>query len=245
MKIRGKLITSFGILVSAMLLVFAVLTDTIFSSSINRQRDLYFASKAAGTVSQLNGIMRSYLADIEIFALKNDLDGIALMREAAGSPKLAEQFSEKLRKDSLLSCILCINADGKVIKKSGASSNYDYFFLMKNAVAKTIERRASVVASPAVIAIVYPLYGKNDITAAGMLVYEIGTGSLRKKLLSDENVSNSLLTIAQNGITLFSLGEIDGVKSGDIPLTAFKNRGAASNADDHHPGYLRYAYVLC
>ena len=236
---------SFGILIFTMLLVFAFIAVMIFSPNINKNRDLFFRSQATETAYRMDQAVNYYIADIELFALKENLAAVASAPEAvSGRNRLYGILRQKLKKENRLSSIILMSANGRVIAESGAGLPHDCAFLANS--APKAAGKASVTVSPAGIYVLYALRAANG-EAAGLLACKINIKKVIKKIyFSGLDAPNCLLSVSQNGNTLATLGGANRKGPGDVfPRSLNGNSGMnAGGVRETYSRFVRGRYIF-
>ena len=83
MRIRGKLIASYSLLVLLILVAFALIIYTTFAEYIKHDRDGYFNMKGKSVFQKLTSAVNGHMQEMELFRVRSGLERFAANRTTA------------------------------------------------------------------------------------------------------------------------------------------------------------------
>ena len=93
MRIRGKLIASYSLLVLLILLAFAFIVYTTFAEYIKQDRDGYFNMKGKSVFQKLTSAVNGHMQEMELFRVRSGLERFAANRTTAGNEDLTKKLA--------------------------------------------------------------------------------------------------------------------------------------------------------
>jgi len=206
MRIRGKLIASYSLLVVLILAAFSLIIYTTFAEYIKHDRDGYFNMKGRSVFQKLTAAVNGHMQELELFRVRNGLERFTTNPTTAGNEELAKKLSRFLAGHEPLTSIALVAPNGTLIASAGSDRKLlpvarRITLLLKN---RKGSFKPGVYAQQEDVFITAPFAKDATGTLAGVLLARLDTDSLRKIISADAAQKDALFLVSQEGMLLFS-----------------------------------------
>jgi diguanylate cyclase (GGDEF)-like protein len=206
MRIRGKLIASYSLLVLLILLAFAIIVYTTFAEYIKHDRDGYFNMKGRSVFQKLTSAVHGHMQDMELFSVRNGLGQLTTGRTPAEKEELTGKLASYLASHGPLTSMALVAPDGTLIAAAGTDSKIlpvarRITALLKN---RKGDFKPGVFAQEDEVFITCPLAKGATGELAGLLLARLDTDSLRNIISAEAAQKDALFLVSKEGVLLFS-----------------------------------------
>ncbi len=202
MKIRGKLILSFSVLIIIILSVLGLIIYKTFSDSIDRLEDQIYSKKVSEISLRLDAVINDCANDCKLAAAE-----LIAERAIAPTGKIEQPIAQKLvaghmRENKFLSSVYLVSPDGqKIVTGSHVSGLSPAEF--KTLIVKTggsFSKDPFIIKAADRLLLVNPIFHKGFSKNPYLLVCEMDIKAFSKIILPDMKGEAALFVASKNGV---------------------------------------------